>query len=246
MPVILNALVPVLAQTGMYSQVSLSGETYGNRSLSFDYFQNVTIPALQKMGLYAFPDQELAGFGRESRGRVTMDVEPSSLQPIDWASRGKLVGCRAIVTTAELPSYVTQRGVAHLVKLSEHTKLPLEIESNPTDSQSPGAFITAWAIYEKGMGGATAIGQRGLRIENLAQNAFEGMLDWMSGDATVDPYLADQLLVTACLASGESTFKTSRLTSRFLTSIWVIKQFLPIHITVRGTEDKPGVVSIKR
>src|ERR1044072_1573461 len=38
-PVVLNALLPVLARTGMYSNVSMSGETYGSRSLSFDYFQ---------------------------------------------------------------------------------------------------------------------------------------------------------------------------------------------------------------
>lgn len=245
-PVVLNALVPVLARTGMYSSVSLSGETYGNRSLSFDYFQSVTMPALHKMGLYAFPDQELAGFGRESRGRVTMDVEPSALQAADLSARGKLIGCRAIVTTAELPVTISQRAIAHLGKMAENAKVPLEIEANPVDSRAAGAFITAWAIYEGGMGGATAMGQRGLRVEALAQAAFEGMLDWMATDATVDPFLADQLLITACLAEGETVFRTSRLTTRFLTSIWVIKQFLPIHITVRGSEDKAGTVTIKR
>src|SRR5579862_7999130 len=45
-PVVLGSLLPVLARTGSYSQISLSGETYGNRSLSFDYFLNVTVPAL--------------------------------------------------------------------------------------------------------------------------------------------------------------------------------------------------------
>lgn len=245
-PVILSALAPVLSQTGMYSQVSLSGETYGSRTLSFDYFQNVTIPSFQRLGLYAFPDQELAGFGRESRGRIVMDVEPSALQAIDWSTRGKLVGCTAVITTGELPVNVSQRAISHLKKLSEQAKVSLEIEDNPVDARSPGAYITVWATYENGMGGATAMGQRGVRVETLAQTAFEGMLEWMSGDATVDPFLADQLLITACLAGGESTFRISKLTSRFLTSIWVIKQFLPIHITVRGSEDRPGIVNIKR
>lgn len=245
-PVVLNALVPVLASTGMYSQVSLSGETYGTRSLSFDYFQNVTVPALRKMGLYCFPDQEMAGFGRESRGRVTMDVEPSHIQAIDWSVRGRLVGCRAIVTTAELPVTIAQRGIGHLEKLASNSKVPIEVEANPVDARSAGAFVTVWAVFERGMGGATAIGQRGLRVESLAQSAFEGMLDWLSGEATVDPYLADQLLITACLAEGETTFRPSRLTQRLLTGIWVIKQFLPIHITVRGSEDRDGTVTVKR
>jgi RNA 3'-terminal phosphate cyclase (ATP) len=245
-PVVMNALVPVLAKTGMYSHVTLSGETYGKHSLGFDYFQNVTCPALQKMGLYCYPDQELAGFGRESRGQVTMDVEPSALQPLNWSTRGRLIGCRAVVTTAELPVTVSERGIAHLTKLAQHAKVPLEIESNPVDSRSAGAFVTIWAQCENGMGGSTAMGSRGLRIEALVQTAFEDVLDWLTGDATVDPYLADQLLITACLAEGESIFKTSRLTPRLLTSIWVIKQFLPIHITVRGSENEPGSVTIKR
>jgi RNA 3'-phosphate cyclase len=245
-PVVMNALVPVLAKTGMYSQVSLSGETYGQRSLGFDYFQNVTCLALQRMGLHCYPDQELAGFGRESRGKVTMDVEPSALQPLNWSVRGKLVACRAVLTTAELPVTISERGAAHLVKLAQHAKVPLEVELNPVDSRSAGAFVTIWAQYENGMGGATAMGTRGLRVETLVQTAFEDVLDWLAGDATVDPYLADQLLITACLAEGESVFKTSRLTSRLLTSIWVVKQFLPIHITVRGSENQPGSVTIKR
>ncbi len=245
-PVVLCSLLPVLAKTGAYSEVSLSGETYGTRSLSFDYFQSVTIPALQKMGLCAFPDQELAGFGRESHGEVTMDVEPSAIQGLDWSTRGKLVGGSAIVTTAELSASIAHRAINHLEKLAQNVKLPIEIESNPVDSRTPGAFVTIWTRYERGVGGATAMGQRGLRIEHLVQAAFQETLAWMATDATVDPFLADQILIPACLAEGDTTFKTSRLTKRFLTAIWVIKQFLPIHITVRGSEDEPGIVTVAK
>ena len=90
------------------------------------------------------------------------------------------------------------------------------------------------------------MGTRGLRMEHLVQNSFESLLRWMATDATVDPYLADQLLLPACFAEEPSVFKTPRLTKRFLTGVWVVKQFLPIHITVKGKEDGPGTVSIRR
>jgi len=80
----------------------------------------------------------------------------------------------------------------------------------------------------------------------LAQNAFNQMFEWMSSNATVDPYIADQILLTAVLAEGETTFKVSNLTQRFLTSVWVIKQFTPIHITIRGSEGSPGAVTVRR
>ncbi len=175
-----------------------------------------------------------------------MDVEPSALSGIDWSSRGRLIGCHATITTSELQANVSTRAIGHLTSLARHANIPLEIESNPVDSRSAGAFVTLWATFEHGMGGATGMGRRGLKIESLVQGAFEDFTDWLSGDATVDPYLADQLLVAACLAEGETSFSTSNLTPRFLTSVWVIKQFLPIHITVRGSENQPGTVVVKR
>ena len=91
-----------------------------------------------------------------------------------------------------------------------------------------------------------SIGAQGVRAETVAQQAFEELLDWMSGSSTVDPYLADQLVIPLAFAEGSSSFTVSRLTKRFLTIVWVIKQFLPIHLTVRGTENGPGVVTIVR
>jgi RNA 3'-terminal phosphate cyclase (ATP) len=245
-PVVLSALIPVLATTGTYSQISLSGETYGNNTLSFDYFNRVTIPALLKLGIYSQADQETAGFGRDGKGHVTLEIEPSAIQPLDWSSRGRLVNCHAVITTAEMSGAVGQRAISHLKKLAENAKVPIDVEVNPVDSRSAGAFVTVWAVTERGMGGCSAMGRRGLRVEHLAQSAFEGVLGWLATDATVDSFLADQILVAACLADGESKFRVDRLTKRFLTSVWVIKQFLPIHVTVHGVEDGPGVVTIKR
>jgi len=52
--------------------------------------------------------------------------------------------------------------------------------------------------------------------------------------------------MTATLAEGETVFKVSKLTQRFLTVAWVIKQFVPIHITIKGHENEPGTVTIRR
>jgi RNA 3'-terminal phosphate cyclase (ATP) len=80
----------------------------------------------------------------------------------------------------------------------------------------------------------------------LAQSAFEELRDWMSSPSNMDPYLADQMLLPLVFAEGESSFSVSRLTSRFLTGAWVVKQFVPIHITIRGAENGPGTVTIRK
>lgn len=157
-----------------------------------------------------------------------------------------MLECGAIVTTCELPTAIGARGVAHLESLAKSYGISIDARARQLQGDRPGAFLTIWAHYEHGAGGATAMGQKGLRIESLAQSAFQSLTNWMESDATLDQHLPDQVLIPAVLSDGDTTFKTTRLTSRFLTSVWVVKQFLPIHLTVRGKEDGPGTVSIRR
>ena len=245
-PVILSALMPVLAKTQMYSSLLAEGETYGVHSLSYDYFANVTMHAQRAFGLYAYPTLEAAGFGRESSGEVSIDVEPSVLNGIQWSDRGGLKTVHAVVASSGVSPNMADRATSHLKKLAQTANLPIEVVHNEVASKTSGIFITTWATYERGVGGGGAMGGRGIRVEMLAQNAFTQTFEWMSSNATVDPFVADQILLTAVLAEGETTFKVSRLTQRFLTTVWVVKQFTPIHITVRGSEGNPGTVTVRR
>ena len=244
--VILSSLLPVLARSGVYSSLQVEGETFGSNSLSLDYFANVALPALKATGLYAFPELIRAGFGRESSGQVSLDVEPSSLNGINWPDRGALRKVQAIVTTCSLPVTVAERIGSHLQRMSQNAGIKLQIEHQEVEGENRGVFVTAWATYERGLGGGTAMGSTSIRAETIAQMAFEELFEWMSTSSTTDPYLADQILLPLVLAESSSVFTVSRLTQRFLTSVWVVKQFLPIHITVRGVENGPGSVSILR
>ncbi len=245
-PTVLNALLPILARTGAYSDLKLKGETYGKRALSYDYFACVTLQAYRAMGLHAFPEQLRPGFGRESKGEARLEIEPSVLTGLRWGQRGKLCGCRAVLTTARLGRGVGARGVSHLEALATQMKLPLEIEVQELETEGPGCFLTLWAEFERGLGGATAMGMKGLRVESLAQTGLAELRRWLGSEATLDPFLADQLLVALAIAEGDSEFQVSELTQRFLTMVWVIKQFLPIRLTVHGREGQPGTVLIHR
>jgi len=244
--VVLLSVLPILARTGAYSSLSAQGETYGSRMLSYDYFAHVTVPALRRFGLYADSDLVLAGFGRGTRGEVKLEVEPSHLEGVDWSERGRLIGVRAVVTTAELPEHVAARGLQHLGRLAYYAGFEIDSASQVVDAKSPGAMVTVWGEYESALGGCAVMGQRGVRIEAVTQQAFEGFCSWMRSDATVDEHLADQILIPAALADGETRFVVNRITKRFLTTVWVVKQFLPIHITLRGSEDGPGEVTVRR
>ncbi|MEZ0327326.1 MAG: RNA 3'-terminal phosphate cyclase [Fimbriimonas sp.] len=244
--IVLNALLPVLAKTGVYSSLMVEGETYGFNSLSYDYFANVTVEALKKAGLYSVPDLLRHGFGRESEGEVSLDVEPSAIQGLQWNERGAMRGVFGVVATCGLPKIVGDRAMAHLKNMASNSGLQIDAQQVNFDGRQTGAFITVWARYDRGLGGGTAMGLRGVRAETIAQSAFEQAFDWMSSNATVDSFLADQLLLPLVLADGPSVFSVPKLTQRLMTSIWVVKQFAPIHITVRGIENGPGTITIQK
>ncbi len=244
--VLLSALAPLAAKSGRFSTFSLEGETFGMNTLGFDAFEHSTASVWEDIGLYCSVSQANAGFGRESCGLVHAEIEPSVLNGIDWPTRGSLISAHAVVSTSDLGKTVGQRAASHILRLAQSANIPMTFSHNEVEGRGPGFHCTCVARFERGCGSGSAIGARGLRAEMVAQQAFEGMFNWMRSDATVDPNLADQLLVPLCVAESSSTFKVSRLTRRFLTQIWVIKQFAPIRITVHGSEDNPGVVSIER
>jgi RNA 3'-terminal phosphate cyclase (ATP) len=244
--IVLNTLLPILTRSGVYCSIVAEGETYGSNSIGYDAFANHTLAALKKLGLYAYADLRVAGFGRESNGEVAMDVEPSYLEGVDWASRGSLREVAGVVATSHVRHDVADRAFAHLHTLAKQTNVRLELEHAQVESPNPGCYITLWARYERGFGGGAAMGARSVRVETLAQTAFEQLIDWMASDGCLDPFLADQILIPCVIAEGGSTFSVSRLTPRFLTAVWVVKQFTPIHITIRGAENQPGMVSIRK
>lgn len=244
--IVLGTLLPVLARSGVYSILSAEGETYGMNSLSYDSFAAVTIPALRKAGLYAFPEMVTGGFGRESTGLVNIEVEPSALHGVQWNDRGRLLRFEGTVVTSSLPDAIGERAISHLRKLAQNSNLSIAFSHVRIAARQPGVYVCLSAHYERGFGGGSAIGSRGMRVESVAQLAFEEIFEWLQSNTTVDTFLADQLLLPLVLAEGESVFSVARLTSRFLTCVWVVKQFLPIHITIKGVENGPGTVTIRR
>jgi RNA 3'-terminal phosphate cyclase (ATP) len=244
--IVLGSLLPVLARAGSTSRVTVLGETFNNNTVSYDPFERATLAVLRSLGLYAFPTLTVAGFGFGGRGEVTLEVEPSALQPLNWDKRGGLVACRGVVSIADLPGEIADRGIDRLHEVCASHGLNGEFEVVPVRSKSPGVFVTVWAEFEKGAGCGSALGQKGVRMEQVVDSAFRGFLEWYSSEATLDAYLADQVLLASALAEGRSEFTTPRVTRRLVTMAWVIKQFMPCHLTIHGQEGYPGQIVIER
>ena len=245
-PILLAALAPVLARTGTYCDVTATGETFGTNALGADGLGRGTLEAYRALNLYAEASHLRAGWGRESEGRLRLEVEPGPFTGLQWADRGAIQGMTGVVSSSNLPRTVAERAEAHLKRLAQHSKLPLEMEIEEVPADTAGIAVTLVARYARGIGSSAMVGAKGVRVESVAQSAFDALFDWMATDATLDPFLAEHVLLPLALAEGPSELRISRLTPRFLTGVWVIKQMAPVRITVRGTEGGPGAVTIGR
>jgi RNA 3'-terminal phosphate cyclase (ATP) len=244
--VLASSLLPVLARAGGYSKLLIHGETYNPNTLTFDVFERGTLRALARMGLVAFARQEVAGFGFGGHGEVTVEIEPSVPNAIQWGDRGSLRTIEVVVVTGELPETIADRGANYAAARFHEMGLPVEVDAVTVSSRTPGAYVTIVGEFERGFGTGTAIGAKGVRIERVVDQAIEQFLEWYQTSATVDPFLADHLLLPAVLCEEPSLFTVSRVTPRLLTMAWVIKQFFPIHLTILGIEGEPGTVRISR
>jgi len=245
-PVVLHSLVPVLCRAGAYSRVTVLGETHGSNTLGYDAFERVNMSVHRAQGVCCFVSHEWAGFGSGTKGEMSMEMEPSVPLGVAWPERGELKRCAAILSYSEVAASTAERGVKRLNELFSERKLVAEVEAIPVRSRGSGVTVTVWAEFERGWGSGTSNGGRGLKIETVVENAFRSFDEWFSTNATVDSFLADQMLILAALAEGKTVYTTPCVTRRLVTMSWVVKQFMPVHITLKGEEGYPGTVTVER
>ncbi len=89
-----------------------------------------------------------------------------------------------------------------------------------------------------------ALGERGKPAEQVANEALEALLGFIDTDATLDHYLADQLLLPLAFASGPSTFRTARVSHHLLTNAQVIQIFTGAQVTADAEIGISGTVQV--
>lgn len=240
----LQTMMTPLARAGAMSYISCRGGTHVPFAPTYEYFRGVTLPAMALAGVVGVSSMASAGYPPRGGGTVDLEIEPSALNGFEWLSRGEMVQCKAFVVGSELPDAVLKRGAAHLTNLSKKDTLPMDVETVKPSSRAPGAAVTCIAIFERGFAGYQSIGERGKPMETVCEEAYSDLIVWINGEATVDEFLADQMLIPAAFSGEKCLFKTNRITPTLTTAAWVIKQFMPAKITILGKEGQPGDVKV--
>lgn len=206
-----QTVIPILLFASKESKIRIIGGTHVMKSPGYDYFKEVFLPAIRRFDVDVDSKILKVGYYPKGGGIIEIDVKPSKLSGCkNWMSEDKI---RAIIRLSGLPTGIAIREKKIFVQNEIYDVSVIEEESF-----SVGNAVTAW----KGLRGSYVIGEKGKRAEIVAQEAF----DELKIESEVDMHLADQLLLYAALAEGETNYTTNKITEHLKTNMYIISKFI--------------------
>ncbi|UCD70900.1 MAG: RNA 3'-phosphate cyclase [Syntrophobacterales bacterium] len=244
---VLQVILLPLCFSSSSSEVTLLGGTHVPWSPPFHYLSMVLLPTLVRMGFCCEAEIDKWGWYPKGGGVVRVKIVPvGEVQSIDLSTRGRPRRIFGISGISNLPAHIALRQKERArQRIKERLRLVPDIQIMD-NAPSPGQGTVLFLVLESegGLSGFTALGRRGKRAEEVADEAVQQLIGHINSEGCIDPHLSDQVIPFAALAKGKSVFTTSRITRHLLTNIWVVKQFLDVWVEVEGGEGEAGRVEI--
>ncbi|MGB9718124.1 MAG: RNA 3'-terminal phosphate cyclase [Thermoproteota archaeon] len=253
-PLVLQALMPVLAFSSRGASLVLKGGTNNPGAPPIDYVKEVLARVLAEIGYRVEVSVERRGFYPRGGGVVRFRSRPvEALRAFNLTGFPGLRNIRILVYSARLPRHVAER-IARSAsnelsrRLGVQPSVEVEFltgeESNaPLD---PGCGIIILGTLENNIVFASSsLGERSKPSEKVGLEAASEFVKQVETGAPVDRNLADQLVVYAALAEGVSKLKTSEITLHTLTTIRLVELFLPVRFLVEGSVGAPGGYTVE-
>jgi RNA 3'-terminal phosphate cyclase (GTP) len=227
---LLQMLIPIAVHADAKVILRVTGGTNVRWSPSIEYFSEVFLYFLRKMGIHITLESIRYGFYPKGGGKVKVTVWPwEEKNEIEITERGEEKGIKAISIAT---THLTNAHVAERQAKAFRRVLPCKKEVAYVDSYSIGSSITGVAYYDHTRLGSCSLGVKGKRAEIVGQEAAKGLRKERRSGAAFDTYMGDQIIPYLGMAGGKIT--VSAITDHLKTNCWVTEQVLPVNITAEG------------
>jgi RNA 3'-terminal phosphate cyclase (ATP) len=209
----------------------ISGGLFQDFAPSAYHMQHVLFPLLKKMGITARLSIVRPGYVPRGGGIIEVNIEPVTrkMKPIRLAERGDIVSIDGIA----LASHLKDRRVSE--RMAEKCNEVLKARGyrarikivNDTIALQRGAALAVFVTTSTGcIIGADRAGEPRRTSEDIGRYVARQLIEDLDSGATVDRYLADQLVLYAALANGVSEYRTPGLTEHVDTNLWLVESIL--------------------
>lgn len=242
--VLQTLLLPLCLAEGT-STIDIQGGTHVPWSPVFHYLDLHWLKFIRRIGLDVELDIFKAGFYPLGGGEMRAKVKPVDLIiGLQLKERGKLLTIHGISAVGNLDMTIATRQKHQALRRLEPIYPDTKIKCQEIPAHGKGTFLLLVAEFEEGCCCFSSLGSPGKRAEIVADEAVDALLEFIDSEASVDEYLADQMLLPLILSEQSSSFSTSKVTQHLLTNASIIHQFTPARIEIDGDLDKPGIVKV--
>jgi RNA 3'-terminal phosphate cyclase (ATP) len=240
---VLQTVLPALILASEPSTLFIEGGTHNPLAPPFDFLQRTFIPQLARFGPKVEATLLRPGFFPAGGGKLSFEITPvEKLTPADLLERGADVGRRVVAQIAALPPSIAERAFEQVLKRMKWDRSVCEVVEH-SQAFGPGFALTAEVASENVVEVFSGFGERGTRVEQIADNVVDQVRDYLTNGAPVDEYLADQLLLPMALAGG-GAFRAVCLSRHARTNIDVIQRFLPCRFACEPAENGGHIVRV--
>ena len=232
---LVQCLLPAMIRADGPITLKVTGGTDVRWSPTMDYFKRVFLPALCEFGAQVKVDSMRRGYYPRGGGSVILTVNPGNLKPAHLKPKEAGI-VEGVSHCSNLPEHVARRqadSATAALKDAGHMGL---VATEVLKETSTGSGITLWSGHK----GGSALGERGIRAEDVGKAAALEIIAELSSPAAVDVRLADQLIPYLALAGGSYTVR--QISKHASTNIWTARQFLNTKLEVM---EEAGVLRIE-
>jgi len=232
-------ILPVLAFAGSRVTVELRGGLFQDFAPSVFHLQHVLFPILQGMNLDVEVEIVRPGYVPRGEGILRLVVKPLT-EPFRAVAKGE-TGSVTRVWGIALSSHLEGRQVSRrmadtardvLAKAGYRAEIELR---HDIASLQRGAALALFADEGAAVRlGADQAGALRRPAESIGKHVAKQLLDELRTGATLDRFVADQIIPFAALAAGESRFIIPTVTDHVLTSAWLAQLFLDVRLSIDG------------
>ncbi|MFH1630947.1 MAG: RNA 3'-terminal phosphate cyclase [Candidatus Aenigmatarchaeota archaeon] len=233
-PLVLQTIVLPVAYSGKKFSFNVVGGTDVKWSPNIGYFQHIFCDFMKKVGVDIAVDVKVHGFYPKGGGNVFVNVSSSGVGLINLVERGDFehVDVWSIATQDLEGAKVSERQVAgfgNILKIDRKNEGYVE-------SLSTGSAVHAHVHYTNCKLGASALGDRGKKAEDVGRSCAVELKNSVDSGACLDRHMADQILPYMALSvmknNGFCRVSVEEITGHVRTNIWVIEKFLPVKFDI--------------
>jgi RNA 3'-terminal phosphate cyclase (ATP) len=228
---VLQALLPVLLAARSPSRVVVTGGTEVRQAPTWDYYSQVLLRILARMGLRVRARLVRRGYYPRGGGEVVVEVEPGVPAPLAWhapPARWRVAGEAHV---AHLPLSIAERMRDAAQAAIGEAAIDARV-LGPGEALGTGGAVTLWSEGDAGVLGASRVAERGVRAETLGAAAGRELAAELASGANLDVHAADQVLVYLALAPAGSSFAVREVSSHARTTLWLLEQFLDARFAI--------------